>query len=69
MTQYVLAGPMVRITVGRSGEQDVWRNLETPHPLRLHLAGMTHTAVAHVERDGDPRHPDGPTQRRGGSKV
>ena len=49
---YVTDGRTVRITVGMAEHKTWWRNFQTPHPLRLRLAGIDHDAVAHVVRDG-----------------
>lgn len=53
VTQYVMDGPTVRISVGRSENKTWWRNFQTPYPMGLHLAGDAHTAMAHVERNGN----------------
>jgi hypothetical protein len=53
VTQYVVEGRTVRIGVGAAGRKTWWRNFESPHPLRLRLAGVDHAVTAHVEREGD----------------
>ena len=50
---YVTEGRTVRITVGMAGHKTWRRNFETPHPVRLRLAGADHDALAHVVRDRD----------------
>lgn len=52
VVQYRLEGRTVHIDVGRADHKTWWRNFETPHPLRLRLAGVDHVASAHVVRDG-----------------
>lgn len=50
---YGTEGQTVRITVGMAEHKTWWRNFETPHPLRLRLAGVDHAAFAHVVRYRD----------------
>jgi len=53
VAMYVAEGHTVRFTVGRAKQKTWWRNFETPHPLRLRLAGVVHDASARVVLDGD----------------
>jgi hypothetical protein len=52
VTQYVVHGRTVRIRVGSAARKTWWRNFESPHPLRLRLAGEEHAVRAHVEQHG-----------------
>ncbi len=50
---YRVDGTTVHIRVGRADHKTWWRNFETPHPVRLLLAGVSHEAVAHVVHERD----------------
>ncbi len=45
---YVADGHGVRFTVGIAEHKTWWRNFQTPHPLRLRLAGISYDAIGHV---------------------
>ena len=49
---YVAEGHSVRFAVGMADHKTWWRNFQTPHPLRLRLAGASYDAVGHVVQAG-----------------
>jgi hypothetical protein len=51
VTHSVVAGGTVRIRVGMPQRKTWWRNFQSAHPVRLWLAGESHLATGHVERD------------------
>jgi hypothetical protein len=53
VTQYAVEGRNIRIGVGFAARKTWWRNFNSPHPLRLRLAGDDYAVMAHVEREGD----------------
>jgi hypothetical protein len=53
VTAYTRSGPRAVIEVGWPERKTWWRNFQTPHPVRVTLAGEDHDTSAHVERDGE----------------
>jgi hypothetical protein len=53
VTAYTRTGSRVVIDVGWPERKTWWRNFQTPHPVRVRLAGEDHDTTAHVERDGE----------------